>query len=78
MTAYRTIAVDRLRIFYREAGPKDAPALLLRSSGRCDRWIHQALGLRRCGNEARRDEAPDEVATLTRAFLDGLPRVRNR
>ncbi len=28
-TVYRTIPVDGLSIFYREAGPKDAPALLL-------------------------------------------------
>ena len=28
-TLYRTIRVDDLTIFYREAGPKDAPALLL-------------------------------------------------
>ena len=28
-TSYRTIQVDGLAIFYREAGPKDAPALLL-------------------------------------------------
>src|SRR6201996_3047808 len=28
-TVYRTIPVDRLSIFYREAGPKDAPTLLL-------------------------------------------------
>src|SRR5689334_3521420 len=28
-TFYRTIQVDGLSIFYREAGPKDAPALLL-------------------------------------------------
>src|SRR6202034_922556 len=28
-TVYRTIQVDGLSIFYREAGPKDAPALLL-------------------------------------------------
>jgi len=28
-TAYRTIQVDGLSIFYREAGPKDAPTLLL-------------------------------------------------
>src|SRR3984957_4710308 len=28
-TAYRTIQVDGLNIFYREAGPKDAPTLLL-------------------------------------------------
>jgi pimeloyl-ACP methyl ester carboxylesterase len=28
-TNYRTVVVDGLRIFYREAGPKDAPALLL-------------------------------------------------
>jgi pimeloyl-ACP methyl ester carboxylesterase len=28
-TFYRTIAVDGLSIFYREAGPKDAPTLLL-------------------------------------------------
>ena len=28
-TLYRTIPVDGLSIFYREAGPKDAPALLL-------------------------------------------------
>jgi pimeloyl-ACP methyl ester carboxylesterase len=28
-TAYRTVKVDRLSIFYREAGPKDAPTLLL-------------------------------------------------
>src|SRR5579864_236517 len=28
-TIYRTMQVDRLSIFYREAGPKDAPALLL-------------------------------------------------
>jgi len=34
-TSYRTTQVDGLSIFYREAGPKDAPALLrirLRSS----------------------------------------------
>src|ERR1700753_1299115 len=28
-TAYRTIEVDALTIFYREAGPKDAPTILL-------------------------------------------------
>src|SRR5258706_16359313 len=28
-TFYRTIQVDGLAIFYREAGPKDAPTLLL-------------------------------------------------
>src|SRR5258706_6177801 len=28
-TSYRTIRVDGLSIFYREAGPKDAPTLLL-------------------------------------------------
>src|SRR4029077_17951016 len=28
-TSYRTIQVDGLSIFYREAGPKDAPVLLL-------------------------------------------------
>ena len=28
-TYYRTVKVDGLSIFYREAGPKDAPALLL-------------------------------------------------
>jgi pimeloyl-ACP methyl ester carboxylesterase len=28
-TTYRTVKVDGLSIFYREAGPKDAPALLL-------------------------------------------------
>ena len=25
---YRTVKADRLSIFYREAGPKDAPAVL--------------------------------------------------
>jgi pimeloyl-ACP methyl ester carboxylesterase len=28
-TAYRTVQIDGLPIFYREAGPKDAPTLLL-------------------------------------------------
>jgi len=28
-TTYRTIQIDGLSIFYREAGPKDAPTLLL-------------------------------------------------
>jgi len=28
-TFYRTIQIDGLSIFYREAGPKDGPALLL-------------------------------------------------
>ena len=28
-TMYRTVKVDGLSIFYREAGPKDAPTLLL-------------------------------------------------
>jgi pimeloyl-ACP methyl ester carboxylesterase len=28
-TSYRTIEIDGLSIFYREAGPKDAPTLLL-------------------------------------------------
>ena len=28
-TAYRTVQVDGLSIFYREAGPKDAPTILL-------------------------------------------------
>ena len=28
-TLYRTIQIDGLSIFYREAGPKDAPAILL-------------------------------------------------
>jgi len=27
--SYRTIQIDGLSIFYREAGPKDAPTLLL-------------------------------------------------
>src|SRR4029077_4977010 len=37
-TLYRTVQVDGLSIFYREAGPKDAPVLLLlyRESGRKD------------------------------------------
>src|SRR3974390_2724325 len=40
-TSYRTIQVDGLSIFYREAGPKDAPTLLLlhglpSSSGICE------------------------------------------
>ena len=29
MVSYRTVKVDGLSIFYREAGPKDAPAILL-------------------------------------------------
>ena len=29
MRLYRTIKVDGLSIFYREAGPRDAPVLLL-------------------------------------------------
>src|ERR1700751_3404522 len=29
LTFYRTIQIDGLSIFYREAGPKDAPTLLL-------------------------------------------------
>jgi hypothetical protein len=29
LTFYRTIQVDGLSVFYREAGPKDAPTLLL-------------------------------------------------
>src|SRR5260221_5000158 len=29
LVSYRTVQVDDLSIFYREAGPKDAPALLL-------------------------------------------------
>ena len=28
-TVYRTVKVDGLSVFYREAGPKDAPTLLL-------------------------------------------------
>jgi dipeptidyl aminopeptidase/acylaminoacyl peptidase len=28
-TAYRTVQIDGLSIFYREAGPKDAPTVLL-------------------------------------------------
>ena len=28
-TSYRTVEVDGLSIFYREAGPKDAPTILL-------------------------------------------------
>jgi pimeloyl-ACP methyl ester carboxylesterase len=28
-TAYRTVDVDGLSVFYREAGPQDAPAILL-------------------------------------------------
>ncbi len=28
-TFYRTIAIDGLSIFYREAGPKDGPTILL-------------------------------------------------
>jgi hypothetical protein len=28
-TTYRFVAVDGLKIFYREAGPKDAPTILL-------------------------------------------------
>src|SRR5579863_7635774 len=29
LTSYRTIQIDGLSIFYREAGPKDAPTILL-------------------------------------------------
>jgi pimeloyl-ACP methyl ester carboxylesterase len=29
LTSYRTVQIDGLSIFYREAGPKDAPAILL-------------------------------------------------
>jgi hypothetical protein len=28
-TVYRTVKIDGLSIFYREAGPKDAPTILL-------------------------------------------------
>jgi pimeloyl-ACP methyl ester carboxylesterase len=28
-TFYRTVQIDGLSVFYREAGPKDAPTLLL-------------------------------------------------
>jgi pimeloyl-ACP methyl ester carboxylesterase len=37
-TSYRTVEIDKLRIFYRDAGPKDRPVILLlkglRSSSR--------------------------------------------
>jgi hypothetical protein len=40
-TVYHTVTVDGLKIFYREAGPKGAPTILLLhgypSSSRCSR-----------------------------------------
>jgi pimeloyl-ACP methyl ester carboxylesterase len=34
-TAYRTVGVDGLSVFYREAGPQDAPAILLLHGDSC-------------------------------------------
>ena len=33
-TFYRTVQIDGLSIFYREAGPKDAPTILLSVNGK--------------------------------------------
>jgi len=43
-TFYRTIQIDGLSIFYREAGPKDAPTLLLLRRGRNDRCGELLVG----------------------------------
>ena len=42
-TFYRTIQVDRLAIFYREAGPKDAPTLLLLHGLPCSSRMFEPL-----------------------------------
>jgi pimeloyl-ACP methyl ester carboxylesterase len=52
-TLYRTVKVDGLSIFYREAGPKDAPTILLLHDGG-----HSAL-----------DTAADDIADLVRRFM---------
>jgi hypothetical protein len=56
--AYRTVKVDGLSIFYREAGPKDAPTLLLlhlfpssslpAASKAISRRLRRVLGLSIC------------------------------
>jgi hypothetical protein len=56
-TAYRTVDVNGLSVFYREAGPQDAPAILLLEVHVLDAG-HFAL-----------DEQPDLIADLTRSFL---------
>ena len=42
-TSYRTIKVDGLSIFYREAGPKDAPTLLLLHGLPCSSRMFEPL-----------------------------------
>jgi pimeloyl-ACP methyl ester carboxylesterase len=37
-TAYRTVGIDGLSVFYREAGPPDAPTILLLHGFPARRW----------------------------------------
>jgi hypothetical protein len=57
-TRYRTATVDRVGLFYREAGPSDAPVVLPGDE-------FHSLGT---GHFALEDQAP-EIARLMRGFL---------
>ena len=60
-TAYRTVDVNGLSFFYREAGPQDAPAYRRDVP---DAEVH----VLDAGHFAP-DEQPDLIADLTRSFL---------
>lgn len=69
---YRTLNVDGLEIFYREAGPRDAPTVLLLhgfpSSSNMFRNLIPMLGgtLRRLGPGQVFYESPEDVHTVSR------------
>jgi len=47
--SYQTVRIDNLNIFYREAGPKDAPVLLLLHGVPTDTWTDEFYFLNRPG-----------------------------
>ena len=69
---YRTLNVEGLEIFYREAGPRDAPTVLLLhgfpSSSHMFRNLIPMLGgtLRRLGPGQVFYESPEDVHTVSR------------
>jgi pimeloyl-ACP methyl ester carboxylesterase len=78
-TAYRTVDVNGLSVFYREAGPPDAPTILLLHGFPSSSRMWQPLLDRLAVPDAEvhvldaghfaLDERPDLIADLTRSFL---------
>jgi hypothetical protein len=71
--SYRKVKVDGLSIFYREAGPKDAPALLLLHGLPSSSRMFEPLLTRLAGQTGRRANASASAGMGARTAL--VPRA---